>query len=133
MTRFFVLDTSVLIDPSRLPDDAEASISVISLSELQRGVLLTEDAQERARRLQRVAAIESGFDALPVTPRIARIHAMLGAAVVTSGRQPRRRAMDLLIAATAVDEGAELLTLNPDDFRGVEAFVRVVHPDDLAA
>lgn len=48
------------------------------------------------------------------------------AAVVDAGRQPRRRAMDLLIAATAHAHGARLYTRNIDDFAGLERLVDIV-------
>ena len=61
-----LLDTSVLIgqDP---PADVEAAISVASITELHFGVLLTDDPDERARRADRLAVIESTFDPLPIT------------------------------------------------------------------
>lgn len=42
------------------------------------------------------------------------------------GRQPRRRTMDLLIAATAHAHSARLYTRNPDDFRGLDDLIDVV-------
>ncbi len=45
---------------------------------------------------------------------------MLAHLVVTTGRQPRRRAMDLLIAATAHAQGVALYTRNADDLTGLE-------------
>lgn len=57
----------------------------------------------------------------------------MGAAVLAAGRQPRHRAMDLLIAATAADFGATLVTLNLGDFAGLEDFVPVRSPTTLNA
>jgi hypothetical protein len=45
--------------------------------------------------------------------------------VVDDGRQPRLRAMDLLVAATAHAQGARLDTRNIDDFTGLEGLVGV--------
>lgn len=42
------------------------------------------------------------------------------------GRQPRRRALDLLIAATAVVHGAQLFTRNATDLAGLEPELGVV-------
>jgi predicted nucleic acid-binding protein len=50
----------------------------------------------------------------------------LASAVVDAGRQPRRRAMDLLIAATAHAHGARLCTRNAADFAGLEDLVDIV-------
>lgn len=130
-----VLDTSVLIDLESYAygPSVSAAISVLSLSELHFGVLLTQDPEERANRLQRLAMIESSFWPLPVDPVTARRHGEIQAAAVAAGRKPRRRQMDLLIAATASVNKATLATVNIDDFLGLERYVDVVHPDDLPA
>jgi len=130
----YVLDTSVLIDGDgtiELGEDDVAAISVVSLSELTFGVLITADADERARRLRRLTAIENSLDALHITSQVARIHGEMAAAAAQTGRSPRRRTMDLLIAATATGNGATLLTRDLDDFAGLEAFLTVLHPDAL--
>lgn len=48
------------------------------------------------------------------------------AAVIAAGRQPRRRAVDLIIAATALAAGLPLYTRNPNDFRGLEDIVHII-------
>lgn len=111
-----LLDTSVLIG-DQPPPDVEAAISVASLAELHFGVLLAADDDERALRTQRLGAIESTFEALPITADIAREWGRLAAAVRNRGGQPRRRAMDLVIAATANVHGVPLLTHNGADFK----------------
>lgn len=104
-----LLDTSVLIgeDP---PAAVEAAISVASLTELHFGVLVATDDDERARRTDRLAAVEAAFDPLPVTVEVARAWGRLAAAVTRRGGNPRRRQIDLVIAATAVVEQVPLLT-----------------------
>jgi toxin FitB len=52
----------------------------------------------------------------------------LAAAVVERGGQPRRRGMDLAIAATANVAGVPLLTHNTGDFTLVEDLVDVQAP-----
>jgi predicted nucleic acid-binding protein len=110
-----LLDTSVLI-AGEPPPDVEAAISVASVAELHFGVLIAADDDERALRTQRLGAIESTFDPLPITADVAREWGRLAAAVSNRGGQPRRRAIDLAIAATANVEGVPLLTHNPSDF-----------------
>ncbi|WP_256840136.1 hypothetical protein [Ornithinimicrobium faecis] len=44
----------------------EASISVVSLTELHLGVLLATEPDELARRTERLAVVEATFDPLPV-------------------------------------------------------------------
>jgi hypothetical protein len=110
-----LLDTSVLIGDAP-PPEVEAAISVASLAELHFGVLVADDDDERAIRTQRLGAIESAFDPLPVTADVAREWGRLAAAVSNRGGQPRRRAIDLALAATANVHGVPLLTHNTNDF-----------------
>lgn len=111
-----LLDTSVLIAAERGPDE-EAAISVISLTELHFGVLIARDDETRARRMIRLGAIEDHFDALPFDAAAARECGRLHAIVAQRGGQPRRRALDLAIAATANVHGVPLLTYNTKDFQ----------------
>jgi toxin FitB len=111
-----LLDTSVLIG-GEPPPDIEAAISVASLAELHFGVLVAGDDDERALRTQRLGAIESTFEALPITTEVVREWGRLAAAVLNRGGQPRRRAMDLAIAATANTHHVPLLTHNGGDFQ----------------
>ena len=117
-----LLDTSVLIAEAA-PTEVEAAISVVSITELHVGTLLARDDDERARRTDRLAAVEATFDPLPVTVEVARAWGRLAAAVAQRGGQPRRRQLDLAIAATAVTEGVPLLTLNLADFRIIDDLV----------
>lgn len=121
-----VVDTSVLISQDA-PDDVEAAISVASIAELHFGVLVTDDPDERARRADRLAAVEATFDPLPVTAEVARGWGRLAAAVAQRGGQPRRRQIDLAIAATANAEGVALLTHNVADFELIKDLVDVRH------
>lgn len=75
-----VLNTSVFIGEDA-PGDVEAAISVVSLTELHFGVLLATDDNERARRTDRLAAVEATFDPLPVTLEVARAWGRLAASV----------------------------------------------------
>jgi predicted nucleic acid-binding protein len=110
-----LLDTSVLIGDTA-PRDVEAAISVASLAEFHFGLLIATDDDERARRSQRLGAIESTFDPLPLTAAIAREWGRLAAAVTTRGGRPGKRTMDLAIAATANVHNVPLLTENTADF-----------------
>jgi toxin FitB len=121
-----ILDTSVLIatDVPRL--EGELAISAASLAELHFGILVTADPHIRAARLRRVSELQRQFTALPINDAIAASYGELAAAVVASGRQPRSRVMDLLIAATAHAHGAKLYTKNASDLVGIEKLVEVV-------
>lgn len=124
-----VLDTSVLIS-GEAPRDVEAAISVASLAELHFGVLVAADDDERALRTQRLGAIEAAFDPLPITADIAREWGRLAAAVSTRGGQPRKRTIDLAIAATANVHGVPLLTDNTGDFQMISDLTDVRQPGE---
>lgn len=117
-----LLDTSVLIGDNA-PEGVEAAVSVASIAELHFGVLIAADADERAVRTQRLGAIESTFDPLPITTEVAREWGRLAAAVRTRGGQPRKRTMDLVIAATANVRKVPLLTENVGDFQIISDLV----------
>lgn len=121
-----LLDTSVLVASSPGPLEGELAISTVSLGELHFGVLVASSDEVRAERLRRIATLERTFSALPVDAAVARHYGRLAAAVVAAGRAPRARAMDLLIAATAVAHGARLYTRNAENLRGLEDLVEVV-------
>jgi toxin FitB len=122
-----VLDTSVLIGADA-PGDVEAAISVVSITELHFGVLVAEDDDERARRTDRLAAIEAAFDPLPISVEVARAWGRLAAAVTLRGGNPRRRQIDLAIAATATVEKVPLLTYNLADFQIIKDLVDARQP-----
>src|ERR1700760_960766 len=113
-----VLHTSVLLGPDPGVIDADVAISAISLAELHFGVLVARAPLVRAERLRRLAIVERTFDALPGDGWVAREYGRLAAAVVATGRQPRARVADLLIAATAAAHQATLWTHNASDLAG---------------
>lgn len=120
-----ILDTSVLIATDVTPIPGELAISVASLAELQFGVLVAKTAEARALRLARLSAIQRRFDPLPVDEAIADSYARLAARVVETGRQPRARVMDLLIAATAHAHDAAVYTRNADDLAGLDDLITI--------
>jgi predicted nucleic acid-binding protein len=125
-----LLDTSVVIalpgiDSSRLPE--EISISAITFSELAAGPHATKDVEERARRQDRLQRVETTFDPLPFDRPSARAYGRVYAAIVATGRKAKgRRAIDLLIAATALAANLPLYTCNPRDFDGLDALIEIV-------
>jgi toxin FitB len=121
-----VLDTSVVIAGDVAPLPGELAISACTLAELHFGVLVARNERVRAVRLRKLSALQRRFDALPVDEAVAESYGELATAVVSSGRQPRARVMDLLIAATAHAHGARLYTRNPKDLKGVDAILDVV-------
>lgn len=121
-----LLDTSVVIAHDVPKLDGELAISAATLAELHFGVLVTTDPATRAERLRRLAVLQRRFDALPVDDAVAVSYGMLAAAVAQSGRQPRSRALDLIIAATAHVHDARLYTRNSEDLRGLTDHIEIV-------
>lgn len=121
-----ILDTSVLIANDLQPLPGELAISVVSLAELHYGVLVAKTADARAARLARLTGLQRRFDPLPLDEPVAESYGRLAARVVATGRHPRGRVMDLLIAATAHTHGATLYTRNPDDLKGLGDLVDIV-------
>ncbi|MGB8649842.1 MAG: type II toxin-antitoxin system VapC family toxin [Mycobacteriales bacterium] len=120
-----LLDTSVLIAEDVSPLPGQLAISVISVAELHFGVLVATAPEVRALRLARLSRLQRRFDPLPVDDAVADSYGQIAAHVAASGRQPRARTMDLLIAATAHVHGAVLYTRNAEDFSGLETFIHV--------
>jgi predicted nucleic acid-binding protein len=125
-----LLDTSVLIGDTS-PGDLEGAISVASLAELHFGVLVADDEAERARRTQRLGLVEATFEPLAVDSAVAREWGRLAAAVALRGGKPRRRAVDLVIAATANVHAVPLLTYDTRDFGIVDDLVEIRAPGAL--
>lgn len=120
-----LLDTSVVIalgqiEERHLPE--EVAVSAITLAELAAGPHATDDLRERALRQDRLQRTEATFDPLPFDVGAARAYGRIYASVVAGGRKARgRRAVDLLIAATALAHDLPLYTCNPDDFAALPA------------
>ena len=125
-----VIDTSVVIDLEKLEADQlpiELAVSAITMAELAAGPHATGDADERARRQDRLQRAEATFDPLPFDGEAARAYGRIYAAEVGSGRTARGAgALDLLIAATACAAGLPIYTRNPKDFQGLQGLVDVV-------
>jgi predicted nucleic acid-binding protein len=133
-----VLDTSIiaaiaLYDPAQLPDTF--LVTAITLGELSYGPHATDDPLKRAARMAVLQHVESTFEPLPYDHHAARFYGQICAAVRAAGRQPRKRASDLMIAATAASNSLPLYTANPDDFRGAQELIEIVGiqgpPNDL--
>ena len=125
-----LLDTSIIIDLEKIQVTSlprEVAISAITLAELAAGPHATDDPAERSRRQDRLQRTEAAFDPLPFDTNAARAYGQVFAAVYHAGRKPRgARAVDLLIAATALAEQLPLYTRNPDDFKALDNLVEIV-------
>jgi predicted nucleic acid-binding protein len=128
-----LLDTSVVIDLENVDATAlptEVAVSAMTMAELAAGPHATSDSQERARRQERLQRAEATFAPLPFDANAARAFGRIYGAIAAGGRKPRgRRAIDLLIAATAIAEALPLYTRNPRDFRGLEDLLEICAVD----
>jgi predicted nucleic acid-binding protein len=117
-----LLDTSVFIaaesrtplDEDRIPD--ETAVSVVTLAELQAGVLAASDVDVRARRLATLAAV-SDVEVVEVDEAAALMWAHMRVHLAQSGH--RCNVNDLWIAASAASRGLAVVTQD-DDFGPVE-------------
>ncbi len=121
-----VLDTSILIAEAAFPVEGDIAISIVSIAELQFGVLVAPDDDRRAHRLARLSAILRNFEPLPVDAAVAASYGELAAATYRAGRKATARSLDLMIAATAHAHGARLVTANIDDVKHLDALVEIV-------
>jgi predicted nucleic acid-binding protein len=117
-----LLDTSVFIasesgrplDEQRIPE--ETAVSVVTLAELQAGVLAATDVDIRARRLATLDAV-SDIELIDIDEAAARTWARMRVHLAGSGR--RVNVNDLWIAAVAASRGIPVVTQD-DDFGPVE-------------
>jgi predicted nucleic acid-binding protein len=126
-----VIDTSVVValetyEPDQLPDFP--LITAITLAELSAGPLLTDDPQRRAARQSRLQEVEASFDPLPFDAAAARAFARVRVALTASGKKLKPRALDVLIAATALSVDLPLFTANPRDLPPIPGLEIVALP-----
>lgn len=112
-----ILDTSVFVAVEQnrplsrsLPD--QVGVSVVTLAELELGVLIAGDGESRATRLATLTRVREQTAGLPADDRVASAYARLAAAELQAGRKPRVH--DTWIAATALTHGAEVWTQDRD-------------------
>lgn len=116
-----LLDTSVFIAREQrrplgdLPE--EAAISVVTIGELELGVLAADDDDTRSRRADTLALARAA-DPIGVSEAVMSAFARL----VHDCRRANRRAkiLDALIAATAIEHGLPIFTQD-DDFDAISS------------
>ena len=117
-----ILDTSVFIasettrqlETALIPD--EVATTVITLADLNAGVLAARTAETRARRLRTLDAV-ADMAALPVDEEAAQLWALFRVHLAETGR--RVRINDLWIAAIAASKHLPVVTQD-DDFDVLE-------------
>jgi len=127
-----LIDTDLLIELEKGGSEIEAllgeedrAISVITVSELLHGVHRAQGAI-RARRNAFVEHLLAGFQAIPITESVARVHADIWSGL--AGRGQLIGAHDLWIAATAVANGLTPATHNNTHFARVPGLQVITSP-----
>ncbi len=110
-------DTSVFIAREsgrrleRLPD--RIAVSVVTVGELQLGVLLARDRRTRALR-GATLDLARRSDPIPLTEAVMDAWAAIAEVCVASGVAKRVQTFDALIAATALAQGLPVVTQDSD-------------------
>lgn len=112
-----LLDTSVFIAREsgrplhELP--ARVAVSVVTIGELQLGVLASSDAVAKARRADTLALARAA-DPIPISEAVMVAWARLVSDCRDAGIQRAVKLTDALIAATAVEHGLPVVTQDDD-------------------
>ena len=93
-------------------EDSEIAVSVVTIAELEMGVLAAAEPRVRAARLQTLRDVEQ-ISALPVDRAVASAFATL-VVELRAARRGKLGVQDAWIAATAIAHDAELLTQDAD-------------------
>ena len=124
-----LMDTSVLIAPptgglAALAD--EVAVSVVSVAELQYGLATAPDPVEELARRRRLTAVLGTYDVLGLDVVSTELYGAMAGLVLGSGRNPRPRRFDLLIAAIAGRHRLPLMTRNDADLRDLDRLLTVI-------
>jgi predicted nucleic acid-binding protein len=92
------------------------AISIITYMEVYQGTLRSPDPELAQEQLERFLAV---VPTLLLSPAVARRCARLREELKGRGRRVRDRALDLVIAATALENGLRLVTRNVADFEDI--------------
>ena len=121
-----LIDSSVLIDLERRGlssatlrqrEDESVAISVVSIAELLFGLHRAATETQRARRESFIANTMETLDLIPFDLAVASRYAGIWSELVTAGQ--RIGIHDLMIAATALVSGYDVLTHNTREFQRV--------------
>lgn len=102
---FIALESGRALDEQGIPE--ETAVSVVTLAELQAGVLAAADVDIRARRLATLDAV-SDIELIDIDESAARAWARMRVHLAESGR--RVNVNDLWIAAVAASRGLPVVT-----------------------
>jgi predicted nucleic acid-binding protein len=124
-----LVDTSVFIaresdrPVGELPE--RVAVSVVTIGELQLGVLAATDAERRSRRADTLALARAA-DPLPISEAVMVSWAHLVADCRAAGVRRAVKLTDSLIAATAIEHGVPVVTQDEDFDAIAQAHARLV-------
>jgi predicted nucleic acid-binding protein len=100
---------------------------ILTVAELVKGHDSAVHDLDKERRRRHLHRVEATIEALPFDLGCARAFGPVAVAVEQIGRRSRgSRAIDLMIAATALAHDLPLYTLNRKDLRGLEDLIEIV-------
>ena len=122
----YLLDSNLVIpyladDPATVPlierlASEGIAISIITYLEVYQGTLRSADPERAQEQFERFLAV---VPTLSLSPAVARRCARLREDLKGRGRRVRDRALDLVIAATALEHGLPLVTRNLADYEDI--------------
>lgn len=125
-----LVDTSVAVEWGAIASagiSIEVAISTLTLAELIAGPYAAGDDLTRMRRQNHLRRVKEQAEALPFDSDCAHAWGRIYTAAVRAGRKARgSRAIDLMIAATALAHDLPLYTLNAQDLRSLEGLIEIV-------
>ncbi len=127
----YLLDTTVLV-PLFAGDEAPGillrtltpegvAVSILTYLEAYQGVIEQPDPTDVRSRFD---AFFQTVPVLSVSHAVAHRCAELRSYLKRQGKNPRRRAFDLVIAATALEHGLELVTHNLQDYKDIPDLIQ---------
>lgn len=122
----YLIDTDWVIDHlENLPEAIELlarlaeegiAISIITYMEAYQGIARSAKSREAHAKFE---AFVGGLPVLPLSPEVAKRCAILRETLRKQGKRVTARALDLIIAATALKYSLTLVTRNLDDYRDI--------------
>ena len=101
------------------------AISIITYMEVYQGIERSSDKQEAQAKL---AAFLAAAPVIPLSLSVAQRCAQLREQLKRQGKRVNARALDLIVAATALEHNLTLVTRNTDDYKDIPG-LRIHRPD----
>jgi predicted nucleic acid-binding protein len=103
------------------------AVSALTIAELVSGPCGAGYAFKRRQREHHLRYVVANVEPLSFDLHCARAYGLIYGAIIRTGRKPRgSRALDLMIAATALAHGLPLYTMNAKDLRGLEDLIEII-------